>query len=181
MSAILRGIEKLTGAGGIVAGLIIVPLIFATVYEVLARYLFNAPTIWAFEIGYMAMGANYLLGAAYTLREGAHIRIDVAYTHFRPKTKAVVDVFAYAVLFLPLGIWLSYSLGQYAWKAYESGETSGQSAWNPVIWPFRVVFLVGIVLLTLQAIVELVKAIRVLLGDDAPDHDGSPRQDGAQR
>lgn len=174
MSAILRGIEKVTGAGGVVAGWIVVPLIFATVYEVLARYLFNAPTIWAFEIGYMAMGANYLLGSAYTLREGAHIRIDVAYTHYRPRTKAIVDIFAYAVLFLPVGIWLSYHLGLYVWDAYSSGETSGQSAWNPLIWPYRLVFLVGIMLLTLQVLVELVKSVRMLISGKAPGGDATP-------
>ena len=52
------------------------PLILATVYDVGARYLFNAPTQWAYEVGYMMMGAHALLGMAYTLREGGHIRID---------------------------------------------------------------------------------------------------------
>lgn len=163
MRAIIDAIERINTAFGVLAAWIIAPLIFATVYEVISRYVFNAPTIWAFEIGYMAMGANFLLGAAYALREKAHIRIDVAYSHFPPRAKALVDVVGYAFAFIPFGAWLSYRLAIYAWTAYQSGETSGESAWNPVIWPLRVVFFLGFALLTLQALAELVKSLRILI------------------
>lgn len=163
MRVVFDSIERLSALVGLLAAWIVAPLIFATVYEVISRYVFNAPTIWAFEIGYMAMGANFLLGAAYALREKAHIRIDVAYSHFPPRGQALVDVVGYAFVFIPFGIWLSYRLGLYAWTAFESGETSGESAWNPVIWPLRVVFFVGFALLTLQAVVELAKSVRTLI------------------
>lgn len=163
MRAVLDSIERLNTSVGLLAAWIVAPLIFATVFEVISRYVFNAPTIWAFEVGYMAMGANFLLGSAYALREKAHIRIDVAYSHFPPRGQALVDVVGYAFVFIPFGIWLSYRLGVYAWSAFESGETSGESAWNPVIWPLRVVFFLGFALLTLQAVVELAKALRVLI------------------
>lgn len=162
MRAILDLIERVNTSVGVIAAWIVAPLIFATVYEVISRYVFNAPTIWAFEVGYMAMGANFLLGAAYTLREKAHIRIDVAYSHFPPRGQALVDVVGYACVFIPFGVWLSYRLALYAWSAFESGETSGESAWNPVIWPLRVVFFLGFALLTLQAFVELARALRTL-------------------
>lgn len=172
MNKILRVVESLSGSLGILAAWIVLPLIFATVYEVISRYLFNAPTIWAYEVGYMATGANFMLGVAYTLREGAHIRIDVLYSRFRPRTKALVDVLGYLLLFLPVGIWLSYRLGTYTLEAYESGEHSGESAWNPTIWPFRVVFFVGFTVLTLQACVEFVRAFKVLFGFADPEDTG---------
>jgi len=162
MRVVLDFIERTNTNVGIVAAWIVAPLIFATVYEVVSRYVFNAPTIWAFEVGYMAMGANFLLGAAFTLREKAHIRIDVAYSHFPPRGQALVDVVGYGLIFIPFGSWLSYRLGLYAWSAFESGETSGESAWNPVIWPLRVVFFAGFALLTLQAVVELMNSLRIL-------------------
>lgn len=163
MRLVLNAIDKLSGTVGIATAWLVVPLIFATVYEVTARYVFGAPTIWAFEIGYMAMGTHFLLGSAYALREGSHIRVDVAYTHFSPRVKALVDIVGYTCLFIPVSTWLCYRLYLYAWDAYQSGELSGQSAWNPVIWPFRVVFLAGFALLTLQALAELAKRIRVLV------------------
>ena len=156
-----RLVDGLSKNLGILAAWIVLPLIIATIYEVFSRYVLNAPTIWAYELGYMLTGVNFLLGAAFTLREKAHIRIDVLYTHLTPKWKAVVDLIGYAVLFVPLGFWLSYKLGNYAFDAYVSGQQSGESAWNPVIWPFRVVFFVGFAALTLQATVELIRTVRV--------------------
>jgi TRAP-type mannitol/chloroaromatic compound transport system permease small subunit len=164
MSWFLRSVDRLSVGFGLLAAVIVAPLILATVYEVFSRYLFNAPTIWAYELGYMAMGTNFLLGAAYTLRERGHIRIDVLYAHFTPKVRALVDVAGYLLLFLPLAWWLSWGLWKYAYFAMLSGETSGESAWNPVIWPFRMVFFMGFLLLALQGTAELIRAIRILAG-----------------
>ena len=159
MQAILLTIDRISGSFGLLAGWIVLPLILATVYEVMSRYLFNAPTIWAYELGYMLTGANFLLGSAFALREKAHIRIDVLYTQFNPRVKAAVDTVGYLLLFLPLGFWLSYRLAIYAFDAYSSGQLSGESAWNPVIWPFRVVFFTGFLLLSVQALAELIRSV----------------------
>jgi TRAP-type mannitol/chloroaromatic compound transport system permease small subunit len=168
MSALIRMIDTLSGSFGLLAAWVVAPLIIATVYEVFSRYVLNAPTIWAYEIAYMAMGANFLLGSAFTLRERAHIRIDVVYAHFAPKTKAVIDCIGYAFLLLPTLWWLTPALWDYALDAYISGETTGRSAWNPVAWPHRLIFFVGILLLALQATAELIKAAYTLLGKDVP-------------
>lgn len=159
MQTVLLTIDRISGSFGLLAGWIVLPLILATVYEVMSRYLFNAPTIWAYELGYMLTGANFLLGSAFTLREKAHIRIDVLYTQFNPRVKAAVDTAGYLLLFLPLGFWLSYRLAIYAFDAYSSGQLSGESAWNPVIWPFRVVFFTGFLLLSVQALAELIRSV----------------------
>ena len=168
MHALVRLIERLSGGFGVIGAVIVAPLILATVYEVFSRYLFNAPTIWAYEIAYMAMGTNFLLGAAVTLRDRGHIRIDLLYGQWSPRTQALIDIVGYTCLFLPL----SWGLWKYAYYAYLSGETSGDSAWNPIIWPFRMVFFAGFVLLALQATAELIKSVYILAGRDAP---GTPR------
>ena len=162
MKRIISVCDKCSGGLGRLAAWIILPLIFATVYEVISRRLFDAPTIWAYEVGYMVTGASFLFGAAYALRERAHIRIDVAYNHFPVRTKALVDVLGYTCLMLPFGIWLTYKLGFYAFDAFMTGERSGESAWNPIIWPYRTVFCLGIAVLTLQCIAEWLRALRVL-------------------
>lgn len=171
MKPVLSFIDRCSGGSGFLAALIVLPLIFATVYEVVSRYVFNAPTIWAYELGYMATGANFLLGAAFTLRERGHIRIDILYQIFTPKTRALVDVAGYTFLMLPVCLWLSYRLGFYAWEAFESGERSGESAWNPIVWPYRMVFFFGITTLTLQGIAQWCRALMVLFAkqDDASE------------
>jgi TRAP-type mannitol/chloroaromatic compound transport system permease small subunit len=162
---LIRFIERLSNASGLVIAWVVLPLIIATCYEVFSRYVLNEPTIWAFELGYMAMGTHALIGTAYTLRERGHIRIDVLSMRFSERTRAIVDLIGYLVLFLPVMSWLSYALWDYWVSAMLSGERSGQSAWNPVIWPFRLCFFIGIGFLFLQGVAELLKTIGVLRGE----------------
>ena len=170
---VVKVIDKITGNVALVAAWVILPLIFASVFEVVSRYIFNAPTIWAYEIGYMATGVNFLLGSAFTLRERAHIRIDLLYSRLDPKWESLIDAAGYILLFLPFSFWLSYRLGIYALEAYNSGELSGQSAWNPLIWPFRAIFFLGFSLLSLQAAAELIRSILVLAGAGNTSSGGS--------
>jgi TRAP-type mannitol/chloroaromatic compound transport system permease small subunit len=166
MGGLIRLIERLTGSVGVFAALLIVPLILATSYEVLARYLFDSPTIWAFEVGYMLTGSHFLLAMAFALREGQHIRIDIFSGHFSQRTRAVIDLAGYAVL-LPLTVWLTLALARHFWTGYSNSERSGQSALNLPVWPFRVVFVVAFVLLALQVIAEIAKTVRSLRGRPA--------------
>lgn len=161
MYALTKSIERITGGVGIAAAMAMVPLVLATCYEVFARYVMEAPTIWAYEVGYMLTGSHFLLGMAYTLREGAHIRIDVFSGKFSGRTRAVIDLVGYTVM-LPLLVWLSYQMYHYLVEGYTSGETSGQSALNLPVWPFRVVFLVSFVLFALQVFAEVLKSVRSL-------------------
>lgn len=157
-------IERITGRAGLAAAWLVMLLALATCYEVFSRYLLNAPTLWAYEVGYMATGSNFILGMAYTLRERGHIRIDVLYSRFSARTQAVVDVVGLVFFLLPTAFWLSLKLWTYAYESYLIGETTGESAWNPVVWPFRAVFFVGFALLCAQGVVELRKAWPVIFG-----------------
>jgi TRAP-type mannitol/chloroaromatic compound transport system permease small subunit len=159
MDALVRTIERITGSVGIMASLLIVPLVLATCYEVLARYVFGAPTVWAYEIGYTLTGSHFLLGMAYTLAVGAHIRIDIFSGKFPPRIRALIDLAAYAVM-LPLLVWISYALFQHLAAGYLRNERSGQSAMNLPVWPFRIVFFAAFTLLALQVLAEVVKAVR---------------------
>ena len=159
MNALIRGIERITGSAGIMASFVIVPLVLATCYEVFARYVMQAPTVWAYEVGYILTGSHFLLAMAYTLREGAHIRIDIFSTKFSPRTRAVIDLVGYTVI-LPLMLWLTYALFNHLATGFLRHERSGQSAMNLPVWPFRVVFLAAFSLLALQIFAEVIKTIR---------------------
>ena len=161
MNVLIRAIDRLSGSVGLFAALLIVPLIIATSYEVFARYLFGAPTVWAFEIGYMLTGSHFLLAMAFTLRERQHIRIDIFSDKFSPRTRAVIDLVCYTVV-LPLMVWLTLALARHLWNGYSHNERSGQSALNLPVWPFRVVFFVAFVLLALQVLAEMLKLAQQL-------------------
>mgnify|MGYP001614480923 CR=1 FL=1 len=163
MDALIRGIERITRSAGILASFALVPLVLATCYEVFARYSMDAPTIWAYEVGYFLTGSHFLLGMAFTLQAGEHIRIDIFSGHFAPRTRAVIDLLGYTVT-LPLMIWLTYALFQHLATGYLRNEHSGQSAMNLPVWPFRVVFLVAFTLLALQILAEVIKTARKFNG-----------------
>jgi len=78
----------------------------------------------------------------------------------RPRTKAVIDLLGYVLLLLPFLGWTTWALGKYALRSYLSGERSGQSAWNPIIWPYRAIFFVAFLCLTLQVVAEIIKSVR---------------------
>ena len=161
MQGLVRAIERASGYVGIFGACLIVPLVLATCYEVFARYLFGAPTFWAYEIGYTLTGSHFLLGMAFTLRAGDHIRIDIFSGRFAARTRAIIDLVGYTVL-LPLTVWLSLYLFRYFWSGWAANEKSGQSAFNMPVWPFRMVFFAAFLLLTLQILAEVIKTARAL-------------------
>ncbi len=164
MGSIVRALERLTSGAGYLAALIVLPLALATAYEVFARYVLLEPTVWAFELGYSLTGAHFLLGAAITLKKGAHVRIDLIYARLPRRWQAGLDLTFYVCLYLPFLVLLSDALLDYAIRAMDSGERTGQSAWNPPIWPLRLVIATGFVLLTLQVAAEIIKSAAVVLG-----------------
>ncbi len=157
MNSLVNQIERLTTNIGIIASLTLIPLILTTTYEVLARYVFEAPTIWAYEVGYMLTGTHFLLGMSYTLQQGQFIRIDIFSQDMSAKTRALIDLCAYSVIF-PLMIWLTYGLTSYLISGIVKNERSGQSAMNMAVWPFRIVFLIAFALLALQVYAEFMKS-----------------------
>ena len=166
MLALIKNIERATGSVGIFASFAIVPLVLATCYEVISRYVLNSPTIWAYEVGYILTGSHFLLGMAYTLKKGEHIRIDVFSAAFSQRTRAIIDLVGYAVT-LPLMLWLTYALFGHLATGYLRNEHSGQSAMNLPVWPFRIVFLVAFSLFALQILAEVLKTLRRLDGKKA--------------
>ncbi len=169
---VAQAIDALSTIVGSAAALIVVPLVLATCWEVFARYVFGAPTIWAFELGYILMGVHFLLGGALTLKQQDHVRIDLIYARLHPKRRALIDLVGYVGLVMPALAMICWRFWHYTADAFESGERTGQSAWNPEIWPFRAIILTSFVLLFLQVLAEALKAIEVLRGRDR--HAGAP-------
>src|SRR5215470_16417163 len=107
----VRRIDRFTDTTGVWVSWLNLPLVLAVAYEVIARYAFNAPTIWSFDVTYMLYGTIFMLGAAYALHKGAHIRTDFFYDRWTVKTKGMVDSISYVVFFFPSLIMLLVASG----------------------------------------------------------------------
>ncbi|WP_422102511.1 TRAP transporter small permease subunit [Vreelandella sp.] len=160
---LIRSIEALTRFAGWLGALLVLPLIGALIIEVLSRYVAGRPTLWAFEVSYMVMGAMFMLGMANTLRIGQHVSVDIMTLQLSQRANAAIRAIGY-VLFLPVLSWLVWELSKYALAAFETNERSGRSAWNPVVWPIFTVWFLGFALLALQVFAELLKSICLLTG-----------------
>jgi TRAP-type mannitol/chloroaromatic compound transport system permease small subunit len=154
----VRRIDAFTDRTGSLFAWLAVPLVLIVSWEVAARYLFNAPTDWAFDMTYMLYGTLFMLGAAYALHKGAHIRTDFFWEKWSIRTKGRIDAFAYLFLFLPgLLAFFLISFGEF-WYAFKIGETSEQTPWRPILWPFKGVVPLALALLLLQGVSEFLKS-----------------------
>ena len=167
----IRPIEAITRFFGSISAAIIPVLAVLMVYEVISRYAFLAPTSWAFEISYMLMGTSLMLAIAFCLQLRRHIRVDFLYDHVSPRKRATIDLVGFVFFLLPMLVWCSWGLWVYFLDAYKVNEVSGESAWNPIIWPFRFTFALGFYLLGIQTVAEICKCVLVLMGRDVPEPD----------
>jgi TRAP-type mannitol/chloroaromatic compound transport system permease small subunit len=155
----IKIIDTISEWSGKTVAWLIVPLFLSLTYEGIARYAFNAPTLWAYDLSYMLYGALFMLGAHYTLLRGAHIRTDLLWEKFSTRTKGRIDAVAYIFFFFPAMILLFYASADEAWYAWKLGELSEQTAWRPRLWPFKAVVPLTALLLMIQGISELLKAL----------------------
>ena len=132
--------------------------------EVILRYFFNSPTVWANELAQMLFGAYAILGGGYILLTGGHVNVDIVYTRFSAKTRAAVDIVTSTLFFLFCGMLLVYG-GSLAWDSLSRFEHS-QSAWNPPLYPAKLMIPIAAALLILQGITKLIRDVLILFGKD---------------
>tara|TARA_B100001093_G_scaffold52573_1_gene44605 strand:- start:92 stop:706 length:615 start_codon:yes stop_codon:yes gene_type:complete len=158
MASTIVNIDKFSKWVGNVVCWILIPLIFAMTYEVLARKLFLAPTIWAYDISRFLYGALFMLGAAYALSKGVHIRADFLYRNFKTKNQGKIDFWLYLLFYFPgLLVFLYMTIG-FVGESIQRGEKGMDTTWMPYMWPIKTCLLVGIIFLLIQGISELFKS-----------------------
>lgn len=156
---IVRAIDKFTDFTGTLVAWLNVLLVLVVSYEVIARYAFGAPTIWSFDLTYMLYSTIFMLGSAYALHKGAHVRTDFFFEKWSIRTQGTIDSIAYVVFFFPaLMIFLVVS-GHEALYAFDIGETSEQTPWRPILWPFKAVVPLACLLLLIQGVSETIKSV----------------------
>jgi TRAP-type mannitol/chloroaromatic compound transport system permease small subunit len=155
----IRVIDGFSGWSGKAVAWLILPLVLGLTYESMARYLFDAPTLWAYDLSYMLYAAIFMLGAHYTLLKGAHIRTDMLWDRFSVRTKGRIDAAAYIFFFFPAMILLFYASVDEVWRSWQIGELSEQTAWRPILWPFKAIVPITALLLLVQGVSELLKSL----------------------
>ena len=148
---------------GRITCLLLVPIIGAMVYEVVAAKLFVAPTLWVYDVSRMLAGVLFMMGAGYALMRGVHIRADFIYRNWSTKTQATVDAILYLLFYFPAMLFFFWSAADYTLDAfnvrngfdYNGWERASDSTWAPVLGPARLAMPVGAFLLFLQGFPEL--------------------------
>jgi TRAP-type mannitol/chloroaromatic compound transport system permease small subunit len=128
-------------------------------YEVFARYIFRAPTTWAFDFSYITYGAMFLMAGAYTLSRNGHVRADVLYRFWKPATQAKMDLALYILFFLPAVAAFIYSGWNYAEMSIRFREISIFSPAGVPVFPLKTLVPITGVLLLLQGIAEIMRCI----------------------
>ena len=158
MAKSIINIDKFSKRVGSVVCWILMPLIFAMTYEVLARKLFLAPTIWAYDISRFLYGALFMLGAGYALSRGVHIRADFLYRNFKIKNQGLIDFWLYLLFYFPGLIVFFYMTFGFVVESIQRGERGMDTTWMPYMWPIKTCLLIGIIFLLIQGFSELLKS-----------------------
>ncbi|MDC8442662.1 TRAP transporter small permease subunit [Halomonas aquamarina] len=151
------------GIGKWLVSYFILFIAFILLYEIVARYVFSSSTVWASELSQMLFGAYVILSGGFLLADKGHIKVDIIYSRFSPRTRAAIDVIT-SFLFFMFAFVLLKEGWAFAVDSLIRMETSN-SAWNPPVWPIKLLIPVGIILLLIQGIVKLVEDVLIFIQD----------------
>lgn len=159
MNRLIYAIDQLSKTVGHAFAWCIIILTLGTSYEVFVRYFLNDPTSWAFDFSYIMYGALFFMAGAYTLSRGGHVRADMFYRLWRPRTQAAVELLLYVIFFFPGIISLMYSGWSYGYDSMRIRESSINSPVGIPIWQIKMLIPVGGALVALQGVAEVLRCI----------------------
>lgn len=157
--AIVNAVDKVGEFTGKLFSWLVIPIALFIGYEVVSRHVFDRPTMWVYDVTWMLYGAHFMLGTAYTLHKKGHIRTDLLYIKWSPKTQAWVDIIGYLVFFFPgMTLFFVATLDRTI-LAWSLQEVSAATPLRPPIYPAITAMPVSIGLLMLQGVCEVTKCI----------------------
>ncbi len=162
--AFCHGVDKVNEWTGKSASMLHIPLVLIVMLEIVLRYFFDSPTIWAWDVNIQLSGTLILLGGGYTLLNKGHVSIDVIVNRFPIRVRTIIELVTSLIFFTGIGalLWLSVGEAQYSVHSQEHWT----SVWSPPIYPYRIVIVIGLVLLLLQGIVKFIHDIDVVRGKE---------------
>ena len=155
----LRTIDRVSTRIGQGFSWLIVVLTLLVSWEVFSRYALSNPHAWAFDAMIILYGTLFMMAGAYTLAKNGHVRGDVIYGFFKPRTQATIDLTLYILFFLPGVIALVWAGYYYAAESWAIRERSSVMYEGPPIYPFKTIIPVAGGFLLMQGIVEIIRCI----------------------
>ena len=159
MQKLLLFIDKLSTWIGHAFSWLVVSLTLLISWEVFSRYALDHPHAWAFDAMIMMYGTLFMMAGAYTLAKNGHVRGDVLYSFFMPRTQAAVDLVLYVIFFIPGVIALAWAGYTYAAESWAILEQSNITSDGPPVYPFKTVIPLAGTILLLQGLVEIVRCV----------------------
>ena len=159
MQKLLLGIDKISTFVGQAFSWLIVSLTLLISWEVFSRYVLDRPHPWAFDVMIMMYGTLIMMAGAYTLAASGHVRGDVLYGFFKPRTQAIFDLLLYVLFFIPGVFALAWAGYNFAADAWAINEHSNVTADGPPIYPFKTAIPLAGAFLLLQGVAEMIRCV----------------------
>ncbi|MEZ5774115.1 MAG: TRAP transporter small permease subunit [Hyphomicrobiaceae bacterium] len=152
---------------GRIAMFLIVLLLAILLQAAFYKTAFDVSPIWTVEMAQFTLTTYYMLGGAYSMQNGAHVRMDLFYGRWRPRTRAIVDAITVLCLifYLVILLWGALESARYV---FETGQRR-PSAWHPELWPIRSIMAFGVFLMLLQSLSIFFKDLATALGEPLDD------------
>ena len=144
---IINGMNELIGKA---VSYMIVPLTVIVVYEVIMRYAFDAPTLWAWDVNMYFGGLMMILGAGYAHLYKSHVSVEFLLERWKPKNKVLLELILSPLILLSLVVLFWYG-AEAAWQSAKINENYS-SLWEPPIYPLRIAIPIGALLFLLQGV-----------------------------
>ena len=162
LQAVIDRVGSVSNWSGKLVSWINVVLIITISYDVIMRYVFNAPTDWSYTLSYMLGATMFCIGQAYVQRINGHVRVDLLYVKFSPRTKLLLDVLFTILFFLPTFFMVSRNLWINFFYAFHVKEKAIHSTWYPLTWPYKLLIAIGFTLFFIQGLVRLIQDLRAV-------------------
>lgn len=159
MQQLLLTVDKISTFVGQAFSWLIVSLTLMISWEVFSRYVLDHPHSWAFDAMIQQYGTLFMMAGAYTLAKAGHVRGDVLYGFFEPRTQATIDLVLYILFFIPGVFALTYAGYFYAAESWAMNEHSNITADGPAIYPFKTMMPLAGAFLLAQGIIEIIRCV----------------------
>lgn len=163
LKRLVAAIELINERWGVFVGFFVIPIAVIMTIEVVARYIFDSPTVWANQLSQLIFGGLIVMGGAYALLHRCHTRMDIIYNHLpSDRARAIVDVISSGLFFLFTGMLLYYST-PHVWGLIKTDGRVHDYLWPVRVWPTYLCLPVATFLLLIQGLIKFVRDLRTAI------------------
>lgn len=168
MRGFLYTIDKTSEYAGKAVWFLVIVVTVVLLREVIARYIFNSPSIWAYEVSQQLCAMYYLIGGAYCLRYKGHIAVDILKNRFSIRGRAILDIITstFFFCFVIVLVWKGMELGIHSAQVHEATNPP----WRGPLWPTKLVLPIGAILLAVQGVATLIRNVMTALRGTPYEH-----------